>query len=336
MARTGLEDIDNLLSGQGATSIDETADRQTVGFVQDLLIGQGFANLPGVLGPGRGTFGPHTTDAVREFQQRVSLPVTGAVDHQTLDALVRIPWKIPFACCPYLTLVLDTAYTGMARLVSLTAQFEGAGRFTAMNRNSDRAGLSFGLIQWAQKPGRLNELLRALQARQPARYVQILGGGSEATAQDLIAHTAKPRGGTDNQGHTTDPRFDLIAPAWEARFVAAGSDRDLQFIQVDAAIAAFNKSMIALQSVAPIIRSERGIAFMLDVANQHGDGGAKSIIKKVETPGIPESDLLAAIQQESVARVRAQFGDGNETASTMARRTAFRTSPLLSDEPVSV
>jgi len=66
----------------------------------------------------------------------------------------------------------------------------------------------------------------------------------------------------------------------------------VQLVQVDAAIAAFNKSMIALQAVAPMIRSERGIAFMLDVANQHGDGGAKSIIQKVKT-GAPKPTVFA-------------------------------------------
>jgi peptidoglycan hydrolase-like protein with peptidoglycan-binding domain len=340
MVSTGIGPIDDLLGGSGSGSgpIDASADVLSVGFVQDLLIGLGFPNLPGALGAGRGTFGPHTTDAVRRFQQQSvpALPVTGAVDGATLGALSKAPWKTPFACCPYLTLVLDVGFTGMARLVSLTAQFEGAGRFTALNRNTDRAGLSFGLIQWAQKPGRLNELLRAFQAQQPAPFLQILTGGSQDTGQRLLAHTAKARGGTDDQGRTTDPLFDLVAAPWDARFLAAGEDRDLQQVQLDLAISDFTASMTALQAEAPAIRSERGVAFMLDVANQHGDAGAKSILQQVQTPGLSEASLLAAVQTESIARVRAQFGEGKETASTTARRTAFRTSALLSDGPVAI
>src|SRR5262249_54684387 len=89
-----------------------------------------------------------------------------------------------------------------------------------------------------------------------------------------------------------------------------------------------------LRGYAPQIRSERGIAFMLDVANQHGDGGAKDIIGTVSRPDLDEADLLAAVQQESVARVRRQFGEGPEAESTFNRRQAVRTAKLLADESV--
>jgi peptidoglycan hydrolase-like protein with peptidoglycan-binding domain len=332
MARTGINRIDDLLAGRPVDPIGAAGDPETVGFIQDLLIGHDVHGLPGVLGAGRGTFGPHTTDAVRQFQEARSLPPTGVVDGATLDRLARAPWAQPFACCGYVTLVLDLDFTGLVRLVSLTSQFEGAGRFTALNRNSDRAGLSFGLIQWAQKPGRLNELLRAFEAAEPAAYGRIFGAGNEADARGLIDHTARPRGGTDDQGRTLDPRFDLIAPPWDARFIAAGSDPALQRVQIDTAIAAFHKSIARLQLFAPRIQSERGIAFMLDLANQHGDAGAESIFRAADAPGVSDQDLLAALQRESVARVRAQFGDGVVVQSTLARREAFRNSPALSDE----
>jgi hypothetical protein len=88
-----------------------------------------------------------------------------------------------------------------------------------------------------------------------------------------------------------------------------------------------------VRSFAPQIRTERGIAFMLDVANQHGDGGAQSIFTKVNRPGLSEAALLAAIQQESVARLRSQFGEGAEVQSTQNRRETFRTTSLFLDEP---
>src|SRR5262245_13675361 len=210
MALTGISRIDDMLAGRSTDPIGAGGDAETVGFIQDLLIGHDFRGLPGVLGAGRGTFGPHSTDAVRQFQEARNLPATGTVDGRTLETLARTPWARPFACCGYLTLVLDLDFTGLARLVSLTSQFEGAGRFTALNRNTDRAGLSFGLIQWAQKPGRLNELLRAFQQRQPQIFVRIFGGGDMGLAQALINHTGKPQGGLDSQGRTTDPRFDLV------------------------------------------------------------------------------------------------------------------------------
>jgi peptidoglycan hydrolase-like protein with peptidoglycan-binding domain len=334
MAQTGIPRIDQVFEGQPAQSIGPgDPDRESVGVIQDFLIGHGFANLPGLLGPGRGLFGPLTTAVVRAFQQNNKLPITGAVDGATLQSLVTVPAAKPIASRGYLTLTLDFAFTGMTRLMSLTTQFEGGGRFGALNANTDGAGLSFGLIQWAQRPGRLDELLRAFQAEQPPLFVQLFGNGDAALAQGLINHTAQPNGGVNKLGQTIDPRFNLVQDPWLSRFRQAALNQALQRVQVNTALAAFGASFQKLQAYAPPIRSERGVAFMLDLANQHGDGGARSIFQKVAQPGLSEAALLLAVQNESVARVRAQFGDGPITQSTLNRRQAFRTSPLLSDNP---
>ena len=333
MAQTGISRIDDLLEGQSSDPIGVgDPDKEAVGIIHDLLIGHGFTNLPGLLGQARGQFGPQTSDAVRTFQQNNNVPRTGFVDRSTLQAMVFVLATRPTAGRGYLTLVLDFIFSGMTRLMSLTTQFEAAGLFTAVNHNSDKAGLSFGLIQWAQKPGRLNELLRAFQAEHPQAFGQVFGDGNTALAQGLIDHTAKPRGGTDDLGKTVDSKFDLIADPWISRFHQAGLSRDLQRVQVNTALRAFRESFQRLQAFAPQIRSERGIALMLDLANQHGDGGAKDILAKAQKPGLSEADLLLAIENESVMRVRAQFGEGAEVQSTQNRREAFRTSSLLSGD----
>ncbi|HET9830968.1 MAG TPA: peptidoglycan-binding domain-containing protein, partial [Vicinamibacterales bacterium] len=248
MAVTGIAAIDALLDGSSDVALDAgNCDAETAGFLQDLLIGHGFGNLPGILGTGRGRFGPHTSSAIRQFQQAQSLPITGTVDRTTLRALVDTEWPRPFACCAYLTLVLDVAFIGTMRLVSLTSQFEGAGLFTALNRNTDRAGLSFGLIQWAQRPGRLHELLRAFRAANSELFTEIFGNGDQTVAQALLEHTVKVRGGTDANGRTIDPRFDLISPPWDSRFIEAGRHRELQVVQLDTAVADFQRSLSRLR-----------------------------------------------------------------------------------------
>jgi peptidoglycan hydrolase-like protein with peptidoglycan-binding domain len=337
MARTGIAQVDALVGGGAAPPLGAAnATAEAVGFIQDLLIGHDFTGIPGPLGTARGTFGPRTTEALRAFQGSRGLPATGAVDALTLQEFVRAPWPRPIACCGDVALVLDVAFTGLARLVSLTSQFEGAGLFAAVNRNTDRAGLSFGLIQWAQKPGRLHELLQMFSDREPALFTQIFGRGDAAVARGLLAHTAALRGGTDAGGHTVDPRFDLVSDDWVARFREAGASPALQRVQLDCASAAFLKSLSRLQLVAPQLHSERAIAFMLDVANQHGDGGAADILRTVQHPAMSQAELLMAVEQESVARVRKQFGDGPEVRSTASRRSAFRTTALLSDEPLAI
>ncbi len=342
MTTCGIPSIDGLFAGGGTAPIVTGApDRDAVGLIQDLLSGQGFAGMPELTSTSRGVFGPATTQAIRSFQERAGLPAAppddlavGTVDAATLRALVDTPATRPIACRGYLSLVLDFPFTGLLRVMSLTTIFEGGGKFTAQNRNTDKAGLSFGLIQWAQSPGRLNELLRAFQKTHPARFIELLGGGDANLAQRLVAHTAKPRGGTDDAGRTTDRAFDLTHDPWTTRFHAAGLDRDLQRTQVDAALRAFDDSLTQIRAFAPQVRSERGIAFLLDVANQHGDGGARSLFAAVARPGQSEAELLAAMEEESVRRVAAKFGAGSDAAqSTRSRRRTFRTTTFLSDEP---
>jgi peptidoglycan hydrolase-like protein with peptidoglycan-binding domain len=334
MALSGVAKVDQLVADPGAAPIAAgEADRVAVGVVQDLLLGHGFTQLPGVLGVGRGVFGQKTSAAVTSFQEAQGLPATGAVDGPTLAALIAVPATRPIASLAYLTLVLEVAFLGMTRLMSLTSQFEGVGRFTARNRNTDRAGLSFGLIQWAQRPGRLTELLTAFQQRQAAAFAAAFGDGDAGLAARLLQHCAPPSFGVDKIGQTTHPEFDLVSEPWLGRFEAAGLDRDLQRVQVDLAVSDFQSSFQKLQGYAPALASERAVAFMLDLANQFGDTGARRIYEEVCQPGMSESDLLSAIADESVARVQAQFGDGPETDSTSSRREAFRTTPLLTDAP---
>jgi peptidoglycan hydrolase-like protein with peptidoglycan-binding domain len=333
MAQTAIKRIDDLFGGgAGATPLArDDPDTGSVAVLQDLLIGHG-ARLPGLREANRGVFGPKTEAALKNFQTERDGSATGQLDSGTLRALAETPALSPIAAQGYLALVLDVPWTGFARLVALTAQFEAAGKFTARNRNTDRAGLSFGILQWAQKPGRLNGLLRAFERAQPDRFVAVLGGGEPAVASGLIAHTAKPNGGVTSLGHTTDPAFDLVNDSWSARFVEAGRDIVWQRTQINEAITAFRASCIVIRASAPIARSERALAFLLDVANQHGNGGLRNICAKVTMPGMTEASFLKAVQDESVRRLKAQFGDAsNEARGTFARREAFRTSPLLSD-----
>jgi hypothetical protein len=340
MTACGVSRIDDLVTGKngvGALAAGD-ADREAIGVVQDLLAGHGFKGLPGLLASSRGLYGPTTTRCMEEFQQRHGLAKSGTVDHPTIRKLVDQPAVMPIASRGYLTLVLDMQYVPMTRIMSVTTQFEGAGRFGAVNRNTDRQGLSFGLIQWAQRPGRLIELLKAFQRSDAERFVAIFGDGDSGLAQRLLSHGARVNGGVDSQGRTTDPEFDLVDEPWLSRFREAALTPRFQRAQAELAIQAFKASHMKLASYAPQLKSERAIAFMLDVANQHGDGGARSIYHAVggRDAFVEEAALLAAIEHESVARVRAQFGDdSNEARSTASRRSAFRTTPLLSDDPLS-
>src|SRR3954470_4573707 len=210
MAASGVSSIDDLLAGRAQTVITPGSDdADAVGLIQDLLIGHGFNNLPNVLGLARGKFGPDTTAAVRAFQTGNGLAGTGAVDLPTLQKMLSKPATHARCSRPYLTLVLNVLFTDVLHVMTLTTLFEGGGRFGALNLNTDGAGLSYGLIQWAQKPGRLNELLAAFRKGAPEPYIELMGDGESALADALLAHTARAHGGVDKLGRTTDPLFDL-------------------------------------------------------------------------------------------------------------------------------
>ena len=109
-------------------------------------------------------------------------------------------------------------------------------------------------------------------------------------------------------------------------------------MQVNKAREAFETSLERLRQydTARLVKSERAVAFMLDVANQFGDGkaqppvsppdrGLAGIYRRVIRPEMTEQDLLLAVADATVAAMPARF-----QVSVRARRSLFLTTPLLS------
>jgi hypothetical protein len=335
MSKTGINRIDDLLAGTpGSMPIGPgETDRLAVGAIQDLLVGLGNSRMPDCRLPAHGNYGSMTVAAIQQFRTAKGLPPGDSVDAACLAALAQTPHTTPVATRCYIALGLDLVITPMTYLMTLTGLWEANARFAALNLNTDKKGLSFGLIQWAQKPGRLNEIVTAFRNADPGRFHSTFGG--QTAAEGLIQHTAKKSGGVDPvSGLTTDPAFDLISEPWVSRFRAAGLDPVFQRAQVATATTDAQSAYATLQSQTPLITTQRGVAFLLDVANQHGAGGAASIYQTVAPSSTAEPDLLKRMRDESVRRVTAQYGQGSpEAASTASRRDWFLTTPVLSDVP---
>ena len=330
MALSGISRIDDLNAGTAsATSIAPgDPDIESVGLIQNLLTGQGQKGLPNLLSSSYGIYGPVTSAAVQNFRAQQSLAAGNQVDTQTLQSLVQTPANAPIASRGYLTLALNFEYNGLAKILSVVAQMEGAGKFSALNLNTDKAGLSFGLIQWAQKPERLAEISQAFRTASADDFTRIFGDGDAGVAAGLIAHTSKPLGGIDPAtGQTTDPAFDLISEPWVSRFRAAALWMPFQQVQVQTALADFGSSLARIKEYAPQLNSERAVAFTLDLANQFGDGGARGIYQAVWQAGMAISDLLQAMADESARRIQDPW-----KAGTQARREHFLTTDFLTDD----
>jgi peptidoglycan hydrolase-like protein with peptidoglycan-binding domain len=332
MAKTGIERIDGLLAGSpGAAPVKPgDPDREAVGAIQDLLRGLGNRSLPDVRIASYGNYGSMTANAVRQFRSSHGLPDSDAVDTDCLLAMVKAKPADPLACRSYIALGLDVEVGAMTYLMTLTGLWEANAKFALLNLNTDRAGLSFGVIQWAQKPGRLKEVLDAFHDADPARFADCFGG---LVASRMLIHVAKTNGGVDEHtGKTIDPDFDLVADPWAGRFKNCGLDPFFQRIQVTLATSDAQSAFDAMKSHTPLIASERGIGFLLDTANQHGSQGALSIYGAVVRQGMDEVAVLKAMRDESVRRLSAQYGPTSaEAQSTTSRRDWFLTTPVLSD-----
>lgn len=338
MSKTGIARIDDLLAAKvGVPAIvPGDGDRAAVGAVQELLRSHGFTRLPDMRHSSYGTFGPLTRQSVLAYRAQAGLGEEARVDCALLGNLLTREPATPLANRCYLTQVLNFEWTPLLGVMCLAALSESGGRFDCLNLNTDRCGLSFGIIQWAQRPGRLHEILAAFRAEAPETLEEIVGGAAEV--EGLLAHTARTNGGVNRAtGETLDPRFDLVREPWAGRFRAIGRNRRLQAVQVRTAMEAFRTSLERLKREAKGITSQRGYAFVLDLANQHGNAGALAIYRAVAKPGMGEAEILAAMEKESVRRVAAQYGKTSaEAASTASRRELFRTMPWLSDSGVEV
>ncbi len=332
-AGSGIPRIDSLFQGQSAAVIGKSEPPgDAIGAIQDLLSGHGQPGLPNIMATNYGQFGSKTVTAIRAFQVQQGLPASGEIDANTLKSLLTTRASKPRISQVYLSLVLGIPYHGLHKILSIVAQMEGVGKFGALNLNTDNAGLSYGIIQWAQRPGRLPELLRAFSASNRQLYIDIFGDGDAALADSLLAHVSKANGGVNAKtGVTLNAAFNLIARPWTDRFEQATLQRPFQIAQVQTAAQVFRLSLNKIRSYAPEISSERGIAFMLDVANQFGDGGLKKLYAQTHRPGMAEMDILDAIADESVERLPDKFKQG-----VRARRDGFLQTARLGDQAVDL
>ncbi len=332
MKSSGIAEIDALLGGTGAP-IGPGSNPSAVGGVQDLLRGQGFGRMPRLRDASHGNFGKATAAAVAKFRKAQGLPDGKVVDQDTLFQLVQAPAPTPIVSQPYVTIVLDFDFTSFVKLVSLVAIVEGAGKFAALCLNTDRAGLSVGIIQWSQKKGRLHELLSAFNTAQAESMVVAFGRQQEVDAVLSGTSAANNFGVNANDGTPLDPmNFDLTRDPWKARFINACLDPALQAVQVSAAVTSFQNTFTKIQASMPKITTERQVAFMIDLANQFGDGGAQKLYDASQAGVNDPIALLEAIRDASVTRLTALFPRLPQVATAgQDRRDFFIQTDLLAD-----
>jgi len=186
----------------------------------------------------------------------------------------------------------------IARVIARVSQHEGG--YESLNRNTDGAGLSVGILQWAQKPGSLGTLLTAMQHADPTEFARIFG----PSWQRLIAVTkAGSLAPVDGEVLWKRP--------WTTRFKEAG--RHEVFRAVQRRLAREGSHFRGAIDAARIlgVATERSMALFFDTSVQQGPDAAKKVARQVRDrlaragrTSVPYSELLSAYAQRAADRCR--------------------------------
>jgi hypothetical protein len=289
-----------------------------------------------------GNYGPRTQGLVSAFQQKWNsfankpwvLPTDGKVDSLTLKTLLTPGAAEPYATPGYFIFNKGKQFTHMLKALALIASRECACEFTKTNRNGDGAGLSLGLLHWAQKPARLWELMQYFHTQAPESLSAIFGdqpvlGGGQSNIDAVLAQlhlggaalyskqTPPPPGRKNGDSIDRNLEFakpDQGRPDWFRCFSAMLANRMFQGLLLDFALLTLARmydenspgypaglpsipGQGLLQWGGAKIKSELGVVFTLDLINQHGNNARRFYEKIVAaTPGISEADLLVQLQ----------------------------------------
>jgi hypothetical protein len=273
-------------------------------------------------GEADGIFGDLTETAVRAFQADQGLLTDGKVGPKTWAVLFggEAAPVMPEPTREYINQVMyggQEVYDILDDLIAAVSAGEGG--FDTMNLNVDGEGLSFGYIQWAQNPGSLYDLLAAFDEQNHAKFVEILGGGDEDEAAELLSKTEG--GGKE---------LPLWTGKWVERFREAG--QDVEFQRVQRALArkmAMAKLQDGYQRYPEEYKPEGQIALqalvmMADVGNQSGPGGLRKAIAYAKDQEAADEETFIQFLGEYVENIiAAKYGDPNY-GDTQGRHNRIR------------
>lgn len=215
----------------------------------------------------------------------------------------------PKARTPRFQQPTQPAHGWQKRIILQIIGSESSGNPGAQNRNTDGAGLSFGLLQWTQASGNLGKLLVRFLNADPQGFKAIFGAQASLLLQTASAKSKSARM-ADVGGAA------LWQSPWTERFAQAGKH--------DAFIAAqwaeilegahWKGGMEAARTLG--VLTERSIALCFDRSVQQGPGAAVDLAKEVRarltTNGrvrVPYRPLLRTYAQLAAARFYAADDD---------------------------
>lgn len=232
------------------------------------------------------------------------------------------------------------------RVITYVARRESAGRFWAQNRNTDGAGLSFGILQWTQKSGSLGGLLQQCAHQDPMAFTRIFG----VAAPDLLRIT------NDN---TPEARLAPVGgvllwePPWTARFDAAGRHPPFQQVQIDLGARGVWMQEARLIGQHFGIHTERAYTLAFNRTNHMGWNARKIAERLPPEAGLmgfaaacaaryratdvnPPGSSWRWVQESSGGAWHRFAGSVDLYADVVRRSSEILSDPSLSDEPLTL
>jgi hypothetical protein len=235
-----------------------------------------------------GDFGQRTHDGVRAFQGRSGVAPTGIVD---TDAWVTITGK------PVPTL--------FERCLQITAAFEGHD-YTVAAGNWDNAWLTWGVIGFTLKSGRVAEIVQAVAEAAP-QCIRTAFGANADTLLDVIDGTPAQKLAWADSISAPPKGHRLIEP-WQSAFARFGEFPEVQAVQ--RACASEMYFLPAVQTAGALgLTTELGIALCFDIHVQNG-GVARSVRQGLPPivagqPELPRREAIAnGVADNAIERFR--------------------------------
>ena len=231
-------------------------------------------------------------------------------------------------------------------VIEYVAIGESRGKFGAQNRNTDNAGLSYGILQWTQAGGGLGQLLQAMYAADKRTFADTFG----PSYASLLAVTA------------AKARADRLAPVggvvlweqpWTDRFTAAGRHPAFQQVQVNQAIhGPWFKEALKVGEILGV-RTQRAYVLYFNRTNHQGyraTGIARTLADQYQQNGWPDADQVLkdyAVACAGIYVSRTRLGDTWRQDTTdglwyyyagqvnLSKNILDRTSRILADTGLS-
>ncbi len=206
-----------------------------------------------------GLYGEKTLDAAVAFQGANRLDITGIIDETTWNALMRVP-------------VPSTS----ERSLGLTAAFEG-NDYTLARGNFDGGWLTWGVIGFTLRSGRVQEIIRRINANHPSLVTQAFGQHS-AKLMHLMSEPAPQQ---KAWATSVTVRGGNLAEPWRSAFARFGSFPEVRAEQRKLAYENFYKPALDCARQFGIC-TELGFALMFDIQVQNGGLSAAALAQARE------------------------------------------------------